>query len=69
LPVLDWCGGKGHLGRLLALAWEVPVHTLEIDPGLCVAGTDLAVRAKVNQTFVVADALRVPTGQGRLSTP
>ncbi len=58
LPVLDWCGGKGHLGRLLALAWEVPVQTLEIEPGLCVAGTDLAVRAKVNQTFVVADALR-----------
>ena len=58
-PVLDWCGGKGHLGRLLALAWEAPVHTLEIDAGLCVAGTDLAVRAKVNQKFVVADALRV----------
>jgi hypothetical protein len=20
----DWCGGKGHLGRLLALHWQVP---------------------------------------------
>ncbi len=34
--VIDWCGGKGHLGRLLALKWALPVHSLEIDPALCV---------------------------------
>ena len=58
-PVLDWCGGKGHLGRLLALAWETPVHTLEIDAGLCDAGAGLAQRARAKQKFVVADALTV----------
>lgn len=58
-PVLDWCGGKGHLGRLLALAWQKPVHTLEIDPVLCQAGESLAHRASAQQEFVVSDALTV----------
>lgn len=58
-PVLDWCGGKGHLGRLLALAWQTPVHTLEIDAVLCEAGEGLAQRAGVRQEFVVSDALTV----------
>lgn len=58
-PVLDWCGGKGHLGRLLALAWQTPVKTLDIDPVLCAAGAGLAQRAGVRQDFVVADALTV----------
>lgn len=57
--VIDWCGGKGHLGRLLALAWETPVHTLEIDAVLCEAGASLAQRAQANQKFVVSDALTV----------
>lgn len=58
-PVLDWCGGKGHLGRLLALAWQQPVHTLDIDAGLCEAGNSLARRANARQEFVVSDALTV----------
>lgn len=56
-PVIDWCGGKGHLGRLLALTWQTPVHTLEIDADLCKAGESLAQRAGVRQQFVVSDAL------------
>jgi len=56
-PVIDWCGGKGHLGRLLASEWQLPVHTLEIDPALCAAGEALARRAPVRQQFVQADAL------------
>jgi len=56
-PVIDWCGGKGHLGRWLALAWEVPVQTLEIDPVLCAAGQALAQRLSLAQDFQVADAL------------
>jgi len=58
-PVLDWCGGKGHLGRLLARQWQVPVRTLEIDQQLCRAGEQLAQRAAVCQQFVTADALAV----------
>jgi hypothetical protein len=56
-PVIDWCGGKGHLGRLLAHEWQLPVHTLEIDPALCMAGEELARRASAGQQFVLADAL------------
>ncbi|MDP3540323.1 MAG: methyltransferase [Azonexus sp.] len=56
-PVIDWCGGKGHLGRLLANEWQAPVHTLEIDPLLCSAGEFLAQRASAQQHFVRADAL------------
>lgn len=57
LPVLEWCGGKGHLGRLASLAWQQPVSTLEIDASLCLAGERLARRAGVDQVFSVADAL------------
>lgn len=57
--VLDWCGGKGHLGRLLADQWQLPVTTLEIDPLLCAAGESLARRNGVAQDFVVADALQM----------
>ena len=55
LPVVDWCGGKGHLGRLLASHWKVPVTTLDINPVLCADGEVLAARAGVAQDFVVAD--------------
>lgn len=58
-PVLDWCGGKGHLGRLLAEQWRVPVRTLEINAGLCRAGEQLARRLGVRQDFIAADALAV----------
>ncbi len=55
LPVIDWCGGKGHLGRLLARRWKVPVTTLDSDPALCADGRDMAARAGVEQDFAVAD--------------
>lgn len=58
VPVIDWCGGKGHLGRLLALHWQQDVTTLEIDVRLCADGEALAGRAGVPQRFVVADVMR-----------
>ena len=64
-PVIDWCGGKGHLGRLLALQWQVPVHTLEIDPVLCGEGSALAQRQSLPQEFIVADALAVEAWPAR----
>lgn len=57
MPVLDWCGGKGHLGRLLALQWQLGVSSLEIDPLLCLDGEQLAARARVEQNFLCQDAL------------
>lgn len=58
-PLLDWCGGKGHLGRLLALGWQLPVHSLDVDAQLCADGRQLAARAGAEQQFVEADALSV----------
>lgn len=60
-PVFDWCGGKGHLARLLALAWQVPASTLEINTQLCADGQQLAERAGVVQRFITADALQAET--------
>ncbi len=57
--VIDWCGGKGHLGRLLALEWALPVHTLEIDAALCADGKGLAGKLAVDQHFWPRDALTV----------
>ena len=56
-PILEWCGGKGHLGRLLGAREGVPVGTLELDAALCAEGRDLARRAGVEQRFHNADAL------------
>lgn len=59
-PILEWCGGKGHLGRLLALRHGVTVGTLERDAVLCTDGAWLAGRAGVAQEFIVADAFSAP---------
>ena len=55
--MIDWCGGKGHLGRLLAAQWQVPVHTLEIDAALCAEGAALANRQRLSHEFLNIDAL------------
>ena len=57
-PLLDWCGGKGHLGRLLALHWQVPATSLDRDATLCAEGEALARRSGATQRFVTADALQ-----------
>lgn len=56
-PLLEWCGGKGHLGRLLAAQWNRSVLTLEHNPALCDEGKKLARRARVEQDFCLDDAL------------
>ncbi len=57
IPLVEWCGGKGHLGRLLAAQWRQPVLTLEHDVALCAQGEQLARRARVEQEFSLNDAL------------
>ncbi len=62
-PLLEWCGGKGHLGRLLAAQWQQPVTTIEWGDKLCDAGEQLAERSKVKQRFKVLDVLSsLPNG-------
>ncbi len=56
-PLLEWCAGKGHLGRRLALSEQQPVSSLEIEADLCAAAGQLATRAGIEQTVLCADAL------------
>ncbi len=63
-PVLEWCAGKGHLGRLVGQQYGVAVTSLEWDATLCEEGERLAQRAALPQRFVCADAL---TEQARLT--
>lgn len=56
-PLLEWCAGKGHLGRLLAWRTGQPVLSLERDAALCVEGERLARRAGARQRFLEADVL------------
>jgi hypothetical protein len=62
-PLLEWCGGKGHLGRLLAAQWQTPVVTIEHDAALCHEGERFAQRAKVAQRFYRIDALSAAAGE------
>lgn len=56
-PVLEWCAGKGHLGRLLARCGAPLVTSLEIDGDLCVEGERLAQRLALPQRFRQVDVL------------
>lgn len=62
-PLLEWCGGKGHLGRLLAAQWQIPVVTIEHNSELCLEGERFAERAKVEQRFYRVDALSAEAGR------
>jgi hypothetical protein len=66
-PVLEWCAGKGHLGRRLAMQGAGAVTSLEIDPALCAQSALLATRARLAQHMVCADALSAD-GQARVAT-
>ncbi|WP_116474786.1 methyltransferase [Zobellella maritima] len=56
-PFLEWCAGKGHLGRLLAIHSGRPVLSLERDPVLCRQGEELAEKLDIDHQFVCDDAL------------
>lgn len=55
-PVLEWCAGKGHLGRLIGAVSHKPVLSLEWQQQLCLDGEKEAQKRGVNQRFVCADA-------------
>jgi hypothetical protein len=50
-PVVEWCAGKGHLGRLLSFQHNLPVTSLEWQANLCAQGQTLAERFKLSQRF------------------
>tara|TARA_R100000005_G_C5002787_1_gene210630 strand:+ start:1830 stop:3050 length:1221 start_codon:yes stop_codon:yes gene_type:complete len=56
-PVLEWCAGKGHLGRLLAVTDRRQVVSLERNPTLCAQGQRLAAGWAVPIRFHEVDVL------------
>jgi hypothetical protein len=49
---LDWCSGKGHLGRTLAQVTDKPVKFIEQDQKLCQKGQLLADHAQIEAKFI-----------------
>ena len=60
LPVIEWCAGKGHLGRILSQRFKQAVTSVEWQPQLCDEGTELAKKHQLPQTFICADVLTAP---------
>lgn len=59
LPVLEWCAGKGHLGRLLSFQQQRSVTSVEWQEKLCQQGRRLAEINSLEQSFVHADVMSV----------
>ncbi|RUO32126.1 methyltransferase [Aliidiomarina sedimenti] len=54
---LEWCAGKGHLGRLLNYSQGVAVQSVEWQASLCAAGQALALQHDCQQHFTQLDVL------------
>ncbi|AQS37138.1 Methyltransferase domain [Shewanella psychrophila] len=54
--VLEWCAGKGHLGRLISKAHSRPVVSLEWQQNLCDEGTKFADKWHLPQEFICGNA-------------
>ncbi|MCF1428461.1 MAG: SAM-dependent methyltransferase [Shewanella sp.] len=58
--VLEWCAGKGHLGRLISKTAGQRVVSLEWQQALCDTGEQFARHWQLPQRFICADAFNVP---------
>lgn len=63
VPLVEWCAGKGHLGRYLSLSQQQNVRSLEWQSSLCEAGTVLASQHHAQQTFHVLDVFSQQTAE------
>ncbi len=57
LPILEWCAGKGHLGRLIHHKTGVKVSAIEWSADLCKQGQQLANQQGIQQDFIEANVL------------
>ncbi len=57
-PVLEWCAGKGHLGRMLAFNQAPNVHSIELQQHLCDQGQHSAQQQGLAMHFSQADVLK-----------
>ncbi|MGF1690663.1 methyltransferase [Photobacterium kagoshimensis] len=56
LPWLEWCAGKGHLGRVLSASHQTPVVSLEWQEQLCRDGEAAVKQLGLPISFVQGDA-------------
>ena len=63
LPVLEWCAGKGHLGRWLCFSQQREVSSLEWQEVLCSEGQQQAEKLQLPQNFIQADVLSEETAK------
>ncbi|MEH6650034.1 MAG: methyltransferase [Motiliproteus sp.] len=62
-PFIEWCAGKGHLGRLLAHRHQQPVTSLELQPQLCQHGQQLADQRRLPCTHHAIDVMSSAASQ------
>lgn len=60
--LVEWCAGKGHLGRLLSFSQHHEVVSIEWRQALCDAGQQLAEHYQIAQRFIQADVLQDDLG-------
>ncbi|MFU8783590.1 methyltransferase [Aliidiomarina sp.] len=58
--VIEWCAGKGHLGRILSFQQQIPVLSVEWQANLCEQGQALAFQHSVAQEFLHANVMHLP---------
>ena len=67
---IEWCAGKGHLGRLHTWLCAQPVISIEWQNSLCLQGQQYANKLKLPQLFINADIHQLPlsatTAQGTI---
>lgn len=61
--VIEWCAGKGHLGRAISQHFGVPVTGLEWQAALCEAGTACSRQWQLPVTLLPVDVLQAPAAQ------
>ncbi|WP_298942318.1 methyltransferase [uncultured Psychromonas sp.] len=57
LPILEWCAGKGHLGRLIHYKTKNEISAVEWNDELCNQGLQLAQQQSISQPFFVSNVL------------
>lgn len=60
---LEWCAGKGYLGRILAQTTKKDVVSFEYQASLCKAGADFAQQHGLPMTFIEGDVFLPTTKQ------
>ncbi|WP_051303481.1 methyltransferase [Psychromonas aquimarina] len=55
--IVEWCAGKGHLGRILAFHHQTSIDSIEWQAELCQQGQTQADKLQLPQKFIHADVL------------